>query len=355
MIHSFRDTVRLWVNQSIRGDLYLRPAMADINRYRDPLPEEVVSRLRALPDGTDVLPYRRLFLRCGSIPYQFEPLDFSTLFRHANLLLMDANLDDILPRLIAGEGVVVSEVFANQTGLTTGKRLQATIEATDFDLPILGVFRDYRTQGGGVVHYSLPHFQERTGDVSWGGVSIYFQGPESKREADAVRLRGEILNEFPPTRYALQMTPGNDLRNAILRIFDETFAVTSVLLLIALIVAALGITTTLTVLVLERARQMHTITATGGAPGQIRAMIFWEATLMTLVGEAVGLGCGFVLSHILVFVINRQSFGWTFIYSVDWFALAMSLPLILLTALLSAIPAGQLVFRQSPALLLRER
>lgn len=355
MIHSFRDTVRLWVGQSIRGDLYLRPAMADINRYRDPLPDDVVSRLRALPAGTDVLPYRRIFLRYGSIPYQFEPLDLSVLFRHAGLLLMDVKLNDILPRLMAGDGVVVSEVFANQTGLTTGKHLQATIEGSDFDLPILGIFRDYRTQGGGVVYYALDRFQARTGDTSWGGVSVYFHGPEAKREADAVRLRGEMLNAFPPARHALQMTLGNELRNAILRIFDETFAVTSVLLLIALIVAALGIATTLTVLVLERARQIHTIAATGGAPGQIRAMIFWEATLMTLVGEAIGLSCGFVLSHILVFVINRQSFGWTFVYSVDWFALGMSLPLILLAALLSAIPAGQLVFRESPAQVLRER
>jgi putative ABC transport system permease protein len=55
-----------------------------------------------------------------------------------------------------------------------------------------------------------------------------------------------------------------------------------------------------------------------------------------------------------VYVINRQSFGWTFLYKVDWGALAMSLPLIILTALAAAYPAIKMVFRESPAMLLRE-
>jgi putative ABC transport system permease protein len=57
---------------------------------------------------------------------------------------------------------------------------------------------------------------------------------------------------------------------------------------------------------------------------------------------------------LLVFVINRQSFGWTFLYGLDWGALGVSLPLIIITALVAALPAIRLVFRESPATLLRE-
>jgi putative ABC transport system permease protein len=71
-------------------------------------------------------------------------------------------------------------------------------------------------------------------------------------------------------------------------------------------------------------------------------------------GELAGITCGFVLSYILVYVISRQSFGWTFLYKVDWGALAISLPLIILTALAAAYPAIKMVFRESPATLLRE-
>ena len=57
-------------------------------------------------------------------------------------------------------------------------------------------------------------------------------------------------------------------------------------------------------------------------------MIFWEAAFIVVAGELAGIICGFFLSYILIYVINQQSFGWTFLYSVDWMALGMSVPLI---------------------------
>ena len=75
---------------------------------------------------------------------------------------------------------------------------------------------------------------------------------------------------------------------------------------------------------------------------------------MVVAGEVAGIVCGFILSYLLVYVINRQSFGWTFLYGVDWQSLAMSLPLIILTALVAALPAIKMVFRKPPATLLRE-
>ena len=81
--------------------------------------------------------------------------------------------------------------------------------------------------------------------------------------------------------------------------------------------AALGVATTLTMLVLERSRQLNTLIAVGADRGQIRAMIFWEALLLTAAGEVLGLAFGVALSWLLVYVINYQSFGWTFIYTVD--------------------------------------
>jgi putative ABC transport system permease protein len=156
-------------------------------------------------------------------------------------------------------------------------------------------------------------------------------------------------------RHGLEMTPGDDLRAEILRIFDETFAVTSVLLGIALLVASLGIATSLTILVLERKHQLGTLLALGASTGQLRAIIIWEAMLMVSVGATLGLICGFLLSYLLIYVINLQSFGWTFIYRVDWATLLWSLPLVFGAALLSALPAAHMALHTPPALVLRDR
>lgn len=358
MVHSFRNTVETWVNQSIRGDIFLQTQMANTNQYRDQLPQKLARRLQSMQDSIELLPYRRIFLQHGGVRYLFEAIDFKAFSQHGKLLFLEGNPKAIMPEMIAGRGVIVSEVLANQTGLRTGDRFETQVGGIELDLPILGVYRDYRTQGG-VLHYSLKQYQELSRDRSWTGVRVFLkdktatgtsQQDSSSRE-EIVRQIFKMASE----NHGVEVTLGDDLRREILRIFDETFAITTVLLLIALLVAALGITTTLTVLVLERARELNTLLAVGASFGQIRAMIVWEAVLMVAAGVSLGAGCGFILSDLLIYVINRQSFGWTFLYSVDWPSLLAALPLILITALLASLPASRLVFKQSPSTLLRER
>lgn len=187
---------------------------------------------------------------------------------------------------------------------------------------------------------------------SGAGCGFFFRDRSRDLRSAVTGLRKRIIARWGDR---LDMISGRELRASILKVFDETFAVTTVLLLIALVIAALGIATTLTVLVLERSRQLNTLLAVGASFAQIRSMIFWEAAFMVVAGEVAGIGCGFILSYLLVYVINRQSFGWTFLYGVDVGALAMSLPLIVLTALGAALPAIKMAFRKPPATLLRER
>ena len=351
MVHSFRDTVSLWVNQTLAGDFFLRPKMAGLNQYHDPLPQKVIHGLKKI-EGVELMAYRHLELRYGKIPYQFEAVSFEPLLRYGQFLLLQGDMAKIKGSLIAGEGVLVSEVFANQTGLSAGERYRVRLGNVLLDVPVLGVFRDYRTRGG-VVYVDLGAYQKRTGDQRWSGVRFFFKNRNQNLESATGRLRSEVLRCCGED-HPLEMASGLELRREILKIFDETFAVTTVLLLIALLVAGLGITTTLTVLVLERIQQLNTLFAVGAGSGQIRAMIFWEAVLMVITGEGIGLVCGFLISHLLIYVINLQSFGWTFLYHVNWNALVMSLPLILATALLAALPAVRLVLHSSPALVLKE-
>jgi putative ABC transport system permease protein len=354
MIHSFRKTVDLWVTQSISGDLYLRPKMAAVNQYRDALPPELVTTLKDLSAAVDVIPYRRMYLHYGRVPYQFEVLDFDRFLKHAQMLFLEGDVQQLLPQLRDGGGVLVSEVFANQAGIGVGKRFHANFGQAHLDLPVLGVIRDYRTQGG-VVYYSMTHFQELTGDTAWSGVRFNLVSPAASADEAVNLLRSQVLQASGRHRYGVELTLGRDLRQTILRIFDETFAITTVLLLIALAVATLGITSTLTVLVLDRTRQFHTILACGGTRRQVRLMVFWEALIMVFGGACLGMTCGFLLSYLLIFVINRQSFGWTFLYIVDWLPLLLSSPLILATALFAALPASQMVFKLPPAMVLREQ
>ncbi len=286
------------------------------------------------------------------VPYLLEPIASKNFLRNSGFLFIEGNPEQAVSALNGGRGVLVSEVFSNQTGLRLGDPYKATVESREIDLPIVGIIRDYRTQGG-VVHCSLSWFEQITGDGSWTGASIFLKDRGSGMNERIVSLRNRLLFDAADRGYNLEAIVGSELRRNILKIFDETFAITTVLLVISLLIAALGIATTLTILVLERSGQFQTLVATGASSGQIKAIISWEAVVMVLLGEVLGLACGFALSVLLIFVINKQSFGWTFIYSVNWVELAASFPLVCVTALLAAIPAAQLITRQQPALALR--
>lgn len=347
MVHSFRRTVELWVEQTVSGDLFVDAKLADMNGFRDPLPADVISAFGRLQTPVELVPSRRFSLEEAGFPYQLEAMTMAPFLRRGDFVWIGQRRADIVDRLVGGEGVVVSEVFANRTGLSTGDTYRADIGKHRVSFPILGVIRDYRTQGG-VVFVEMAAVKKRIPDVAWTGVRFYLKNPSDGLEA----LRQEVI-ECCGDR--VDMLSGQKLRDQVLKIFDETFAVTTVLLIIALIVAALGITTTMTVLVLERSHQLNTIMAVGGARRQIRGMILWESAILVMAGEAAGMLCGFVLSYLLIYVINRQSFGWTFIYEVDWPALAVSVPLIVTAALVAAFPALRAVFREPPAMLLRQR
>jgi len=352
MVHSFRQTVSTWVNQGINGDLYVRAKMSDINGYRDPLPPGTAAELEDLRNEADLVPYRRIFLNHGLVPYLLEPIDTESYMRRSGFIFIEGDAKSVAPALNGGKGVIVSEVFSNQTGLRVGDRFKTVVESVGVDLPILGIIRDYRTQGG-VVHCSLSFFEGATADRRWTGASIFLKDRGAGLDRRIGVLKNRILLGAAGRGESIEAIIGSDLRRNILRIFDETFAVTTTLLFISLVIAALGVATTLTVLVLERARQFQTMTAVGASAAQIRAVIGWEAVVLVLLGEALGLACGFILSVLLIFVINRQSFGWTFMYSVDWLTLAASFPLVCATALLAAVPAAQVVFRKPAAEALR--
>jgi putative ABC transport system permease protein len=351
MIYSFRRTVQLWTGQTIQGDLFLTAKMGEINRFRYPLSQEVIKRLQSFQDQVDIVPDRRFFLTHKNFPYEFELLDIQGFMKYGSFIWLKGNPEKILPMLKGGEGVIVSEVYSNRTGLTAGDLFEAQVAESFVQLPILGIVRDYRTRGG-VVFYPLSHFKKRYHDAGWGGLRIFFKDRTRNLDQAVANLRKDIIERVGDK---VDILSGNRLRGAILRIFDETFAVTTVLLLIALMIAALGIATTLTVMVLERSRQLNTLFALGASFRQIRLMIFWEAGFMVFIGELAGVTCGFILSYLLIFVVNRQSFGWTFLYGVDWASLGLSIPLIIITAFGAALPAVKMIFRMPPATLLRER
>ena len=152
-------------------------------------------------------------------------------------------------------------------------------------------------------------------------------------------MRRDILDRLDEGHRAFIYT-NRALRTEVLRVFDSTFAITYALEIVAVVVAMLGVTATLLTLVLERRRDLSMLRLIGGARRQVERVVVIEAAVIGAASQAIALVVGLILSLILVYVINVQSFGWTIQFRVPYGFLAqVSVAVVIATALAGFYPA----------------
>jgi putative ABC transport system permease protein len=144
------------------------------------------------------------------------------------------------------------------------------------------------------------------------------------------------------------------LRDSSLVIFDRTFAITSVLQLLTTTVAFVGILAALIALQLERSRELGVLRANGMTPGQLWGMVLSQTGLIGLTAGLLALPVGIMMALVLVYVINRRSFGWTLVFEVEPAVLGQALLVAVVAALLAGLYPAWRMSRTSPALALRE-
>lgn len=317
MIRSFRDTVEIWIDQTVMADFIVAPAgwphTSRSGTVNDTLPDDWRASLAGTEQVAAVDAYRDLRIELRGHPVALVSRDLALHAARSRYLFLEGESAAILSRAAAGEGAILSEVLAHALHVTRGSLLPVMTPAGEKSLTVLGVFFDYATDGGKlVIDRSL--YRRWWKDDSVTLFPVYAASgadPEQIRRA----IRTTLAQETGGLRTTTVMTNG-ELREEILRIFDRTFTLTYVLEAIAVIIAMLGIINTLVTSVVERRRELATLQALGSSRGQITALILWEAGYLGLLGAAMGLVGGVALAWILIRVINRQSFGWTI--QISW-------------------------------------
>jgi putative ABC transport system permease protein len=227
------------------------------------------------------------------------------------------------------ESVIVSESFSLKHGASVGSPIALATPSGPKTFRIAAVYYDYSNDRG-VVVMDRTTFERHFGPITPTSLTIYLR-PGSNPEA----VRAEILKSLGT--YHLFLYTNAALRAQILRIFDSTFVITYALEVIAIFVAILGVTSTLLALILERSRELAILRMVGADGRQVRKMVVIEAMMLGGVGQTIGLGIGLLLSLVLIYVINVQSFGWTIQFHLPLGFLIQSSVAVLLAAALAGI------------------
>ncbi len=334
MVHSFRETVVYWVSQTLHADLYIRPATRTNVSTQATLSQTVEETIRNLPSVAAVDRFLNFDISYEGNLITLGAGEFEILLRHGGLLFK-APRDgrEAMRSAIGQEAVVVSESFALKYQKQVGDTVVLPTPQGRIAFRVAAIYFDYSNDRGVVVmdHQTFAHFFQEQRPTSLTVYLVPGSSPEKVREDILTRLGSQ---------YRLFIYARSSLRREVLRIFDSTFAITYAVELVAILVAILGVASTLLTLVLERRFELRMLRFVGADRRQVRRMVVIEALMLGGVSQAVGMGVGLVLSMILIYVINVQSFGWTIQFHAPLsFFLHSTLLILIATALSGYYPA----------------
>ena len=346
MVGSFREMVVNWVEHRLQADFYVSPTGGGGRGAAPTMSEDVAARLEAVPGVVDVGRYRTYPIRFRDTPATLGLADVALYDRHSGIRFLEGPAPEaVWPRLAAGDGVIVSELFSYRHGVRTGDTIRLPLGTDRVELRVAGVFYDYSGERGFVIgdrNALLRYLPDRR--IASAGVYLEPSADlESSRETLVRTVAGlEVI-----------VTPTRTLRERSIEIFDRTFAITWALEVIAVFVAILGMAEALLNLVFDRRVELAQLRMHGASMGQIRRLILVQAGLLGVAACLLGLILGVAWSQVNLLVIHKQSFGWS--VELHWPVgfLAAALGLILVASLVSGLYPARIGARLNPVEILR--
>ncbi|MDA1315621.1 MAG: ABC transporter permease [Acidobacteria bacterium] len=341
MVGSYRDTVIVWLNERLQADFYIQAAGQREARQYPTIDPAIADRIEALPEVQAVDRFRGYPVYYNGRPSILGAGQSEVLSRLGNLGFLDGSPpQQVLAKLGSSDHVIITETFANHHRLNVGDTLQLPLGGQLVDLAIIGIYYDYSSEGGAAI-VDRKTMLKYLSDPSPSNLAIYLAdgaNPESARAAIENATSG----------FSVTLADHRTLRERALVVFDRTFTITYALEVIAILVAILGMAGALVALVIDRRRELGVLRFLGASAGQIRQLILFESGLIGLFSNTIGLALGTVLSLILIFVVNKQSFGWTIQFHWPIALLLGALTLIYVAAILAGIYPARVAVRLNP-------
>jgi len=341
MVASFRVSVDDWIQHILPADLYVRTATGGSTGGFGPGEQAALARTPGVA--------RAAFLRTR--PLSIDPA-------RPDITLIARDIDAADPGrllVLVGPGaplpagarpVWISEAMSDLYRLRPGQALQLPLGGRAQTFFIAGIWRDYANQSGSAI-VRLPDYRALTGDTSVTDAALWAaEGVPVERVENALRTL--------PFGAALTLARPGDIRSASLRIFDRSFAVTYLLEAIAIAIGMSGVAATFSAQTLARAKEFGMLRHVGVTRRQILGILAIEGGALTALGVATGFALGLLISLILVYVVNPQSFHWTMQLHLPWTLLASVAAALLTASMATALVSGRHALSGGPVRAVRE-
>lgn len=338
LVASFRTTIVAWAGETLTADLFVRPmGLGDASTDATFSPH-VVQRVARVHGVAELGTLRSLVIPLHGRLTTLAATDLVRFVRRSRPRLLDGgDAAALIPRLPGSTEVLVSEPFATKFGVRAGDTLALPTPSGTTAFRVGAVYNDYSSDAG-VVLIDLRTYRRLFHDDTISSMEIF-----ARPGVDLIRLRTAVLRAVAPLQ--IDIETNRELRSLVIAIFDRTFAITYALDVIAITIAMLGVVSTLFALVLERRREFGLLRYLGVTQGGIRATVLTEAAGIGVLGGGLGVALGMLLALLLIFVINRQAFGWLIELHVPWAFLAETILIVLVAAVIAGIYPARVAAR----------
>lgn len=307
MVFSFRMSLQDWMQRILPADLYVRAGTAGQSAYLDKDAQQALRRLPGLA-RIDFVRFQDVTMPGGGLPLTViaRPVAEDSV---AGLLALRGVASGRPP---AGTVPVwVSEAALDLRGLDLGREFDLPLGGRTVRASVRGIWRDYERPGGAVV---VPRdvFVRMTGDERATTAALWLsEGAVVPKMEESVRAALGHDGDY-------EVAVPREIRRQSLLVFDRTFAVTYLLEAVAVLIGLFGISASTSSQVLARRGEFGMLRHLGVTRREIARMLAFEGAALGAIGVAAGLVVGAVVSLILIYVVNRQSFHWTMDVHVPW-------------------------------------
>jgi putative ABC transport system permease protein len=301
----------------------------------------LAEKISKLPGVAGVDRLRAYEISYDGMPATIASVDFSALrLDHRSNFLSGRTTEQVLSQMRNADAVVVSEPFTYKHHVRAGDTITLALGAARPSFRILDVFYDYGSERGSIL-MDRQTMLRYLPDPTPSNLAIYV-APGASTET----VRQEIVQAS--AGYRVLLFSNRELRTEAIRVFDRTFAITYALEAVAVIVAVMGVAGALLALVIDRRRELGLLRFLGASTGQVRKQILVEAGLLGLLANFTGLALGFALSLVLIYVINKQSFGWTIRFHWPVAVLLGAITVMYLATVVAGLYPAQVAVRLNP-------
>jgi putative ABC transport system permease protein len=331
-IQSYKHMIGRWTNQMLNSDLILATStLLRSTSYH--FSEDLGNRIAALPEVKDVENVRFTIIPYNGDTAAVSASEMVGFLSRASNSVLGGNKKTVLDLLPRGEGVLVSKNFAARWKYKVGDRVHMDTPTGPLDLPILGMVEDYRSDKGTI-------FMDRAVYKRyWKDDAVDFVNVTLKPGENATEVKKKIERLTAGTEHALVYT-NVEFRDWIGSLVDKFFMLNYMQLVVAVLVAVVGIANTLIISVAERRREFGIIRSIGGYRAQIRKMVLLEAFSISVVGVIVGAVAALFNIQFLSRTVSTVLAGYEVPFYFPWVLILETFPAVVAVSLLAGwIPA----------------